>query len=242
MVRGQEVPLRVRVIQDAGLVDQGMLGVEMGFTADPGDKKTLPIYFEYGLSDSLNVFFDFSAYEKVNLPGDDGEGLGDTAVGMRTLLFESEAGTRALLEGQVRFPTGDDDNGTGTGSVDWFAAGVLSQTFAQATFSAWLELGLLGSAFGSDPDDQQRVGASVAANLTDQVLGFLEVESERAEDLNSGYARFGLAWRQGASVVMDAGVALGIEDDAADAVYFLGFTTLLGVRSYTPLPPEAGPR
>lgn len=242
LIKGEPVPLGVRVIQDTALAGNGKLGVEMGFTVDPGDRKTVPIYFEYGVSETLDVFAELSAYEKVNLPGDDGEGLGDTLVGVRTLLFETDSGTSGLLEGYVSIPTGDEDEGTGSGSLDWFAAGVVSQAFAQATFSGWLELGLLGNALSSDQDTSQRVGGSVSVNLGDEVLGFMELENEQVEELHRGFARVGVAWRSGASTVMDVGVALGLDGEAADAVYFVGFSTSLGLLGHKPLPVEVLPR
>lgn len=236
MIRGEELAVGARVLQDTRVVDQGKLGVEMGFTVDPGQRKTVPIYFEYGVSDTLNVFLDLSAYEKVDQPGDDGEGIGDAGLGARTLLFDLEAGTRGLLEARMSIPTGDVGDGTGSGDVEWFAAGVLNQAFEQATFGLWLELGLLGNAFGSDPDTAQRVGANVTVGLADDVLGFLELENEYLEDLDTGVARFGVALKSSAATVMDLGVSLGLDEDAADAVYFVGFTTQLGLGYREPLP------
>ena len=236
MLTGEPGGVGSSALQNTDMAWAQAIGVDMGFEVDPGEKKSVPIHFEYGISDVLDVFLDFSAYEKVNLPGNDGEGMGDTSIGLRTLLFDLESGTRAVLEGRTRFPTGDDDDGTGTGSVDWFALGVLSQAFEQGVAAVFLELGVLGNAFSSDAPTKRLVGGSLALNVTDRVLAFSEIESEQLDELNAGTLRLGVAWVSGESTTIDVGLSLGLNEDASDAVYFVGFSTVFNVLRHKPLP------
>jgi len=222
--------LRDAVVRDTSTAAYGTLGVELGVEVDPGDRQHVPLRLEYGYSAETALFLDVAAYEKVNRPGDDGEGFGDLGLGVRQRMFENHSGTTGALEGRLTLPTGDEGEGTGTGSVDLYAAGVLSQAFEEVLVSGWLELGVLGDAFDSGTDMQRTVGVATAANLGETLIGFGALERTFGDHLDPALGRVGVAWRTQGSMMIDLGLSVGLNNDAPDgAAFFVGFSSNLGV-------------
>ena len=222
--------LRQSVLRDTATAPEGSLGAEMGVTIDPGDRRAVPVRFEYGYRDDITLFVDVAAYEKISQPGSDGEGFGDLGVGWRNRFFESQAGTEAAFEGRVTFPTGDESEGTGTGSLDLYAAGILTQSFDDVLLGGWLEVGLLGDAFDSGTDMQRTVGLSVVSNLSETLMGFGVLERTFGDHSDPAVGRAGVAWRMAVDRTIDIGLSSGLNNDAPDGpAFFIGFSSNLGV-------------
>lgn len=227
---GTPDPLRDAVLRDTSTAAYGTLGAELGVEVDPGDRQHVPLRLEYGYREETALFLDVAAYEKVNRPGDDGEGFGDIGLGVRQRFFENLSGTSGAFEGRVSLPTGDEGEGTGTGSVDLYAAGILSQALDEALLSGWLELGVLGDAFDSGTDMQRNVGLAMATNLGEVMMGFGALERTFGDHANPANGRVGVAWRTSSAMTVDLGLNVGLNDDAPNgASVFVGFSTNLGV-------------
>lgn len=225
--------LRRAVMRHAEVPAAGEIVSEVGFEADPGERKQVPLLLEYGIGDGGALFLDVSAYEKNNAATGDGESIGDIALGVRQQFWGNDYGRLGAFEGRVSFPTGDEDDGVGTGSVDWYASALLSQSYESVRLTGWLEIGVLGDAFDSGTDTQRTAAISAATNLGDTLIGFLECQSVFREDVDPSTARFGLAWETGGGSSMDFGLVAGLNDDAPDAAFFLGFHKSLGFFSRT---------
>jgi len=220
--------LREGVLRDTSTAEYGTLGVELAVEVDPGDHQRVPLRLEYGYREATALFLDVAAYEKAQLPGNDGEGFGDIGLGVRHRFFESDAGTTGALEGRVSLPTGNENKGTGSGSVDLYGAAVMSQAFEEVLLSGWLELGVLGDAFDSGTDMQRTVGLASAVNLGESVIGFATLERAFRDDFDPATGKFGVAYRPSSSWTFDMGLAVGFNSDAPDAAFFLGFSSNLG--------------
>lgn len=220
--------LREGVLRDTSTAPFGTLGVELAVEVDPGDRQAVPLRLEYGYGEATAVFLDVAAYEKVELAGNDGEGFGDLGLGLRHRFLENDVGTTAALEGRVTLPTGNENEGTGSGSVDLYAAAVLSQAFEEVLLSGWLELGVLGDALDTGTDMQRTVGVAGAMNLGESVIGFAALEREFRDDFQPALGKLGVAWRTSSSMTIDVGMAVGLNSEAPDASFFVGFSSNLG--------------
>ena len=220
---------RAGVSSDTGTTAYGTFEVEGGFEVDPGDRKAVPLRVKYGHSETTEVYLDWSIYEKIARSGDDGEGIGDLGLGLRNRFWEGTNGTSAALEGFVKFPTGDEDEGTSNGDLDFFAAGMLTQEFTDLTLNGFFELGVLGDATDDDTDVQRTLAISWAAPTGQGLDAFGELSRVFTDDLDPANLMLGLALQTTSTTVFDFGVSIGLNSDATDDVFFVGFTTNLGM-------------
>lgn len=222
--------LREVVMRDTATAPYGSLGVELGGHFDPGDRQSIPLRMEYGYRETMALFLDVEAYEKISRPGNDGEGFGDLGLGLRDRFWESSVGTSSLFEARVVLPTGGNHDGLGAGGVDFYAATTLSQSFEEVLLSTWVELGILGDVLDSGTEMQRTVAGAAAVNLGESLLGFGELEQTFGDALDPASGRLGVAWRTPAATTIDVGLSLGLNDDAPDGVaFFVGFSSNLGL-------------
>ncbi len=233
---GKSRNLRARLKQyfspgnDTGTTEYGTVEVQAHGVFDPGRTKAFPLRIKHGLSDDVEIYADWSVYEKIERPGmDHGEGIGDAGIGIRHRFWEGAQGTSTALEGRVSIPTGDEDELTGTGSLDWFGSVMVTQEFDDLLLNGWLELGVLGDALEDDTDMQRAMAVSAAANLDEQLIGYAELSRVLGEDdFDPAYGTLGLGWRVTPDTTLELGVAIGMNDEAADEIVFIGFTSNLG--------------
>ncbi len=94
-----------------------------------GKEMDATLYLNYGLADNWSVVLA-PGYTKWDQDrGGDEAGISDTGVlSTYRILDEAEAGFDLAVMGRVSLPTGDDDKGLGTGSVEPGASVILSKT------------------------------------------------------------------------------------------------------------------
>ncbi|MFT4709603.1 MAG: hypothetical protein ACI9D0_001792 [Bacteroidia bacterium] len=220
---------RAGLSSDTGTTAYGTFEVEAGFEVDPGDRKAVPLTVKYGHSEYTELYMDWSVYEKIARPGDDGEGIGDLGFGVRHRFWEGNNGTSAGLQGFVKFPTGDEDEGTSNGDLDFFAASMVTQEFSNLTLNGFFELGVLGDPVDDDTDVQRTIAISWATPTGQGLDAFGEVSRVFTDGLDPAYLLLGLAHQTTEITVFDFGVSLGLNSDAADDSFFIGVTTNLGI-------------
>jgi len=227
---GPPLIARHSVASDTDTTEYGTFEVEVGGSFDPGERKAFPVRLKHGLSEQVEVYADWSVYEKTERVGqDDGEGIGDAGIGIRHRFWENTQGTSTALEGRVSIPTGDEDELTGTGNLDWFGSVMATQDFQGTRFNGWVEVGVLGDALSDDTEMQRNLAFSMASNLGEDLIGYAELSRTFGEDIDPAYGTLGLGWRASPVTTLDFGVAIGMNDEAEDAVYFVGFTSNLGI-------------
>ena len=220
---------RAGLSSDTGTTAYGTFEVEAGFEVDPGDRKGVPLTIKYGHSEYTELYMDWSVYEKIARPGDDGEGVGDLGFGVRHRFWEGINGTSAGLQGFVKFPTGDEDEGTSNGELDFFAASMLTQEFSNLTLNGFFELGVIGDATASDTDVTRTLAISWAVPTGEGLAAFGEVSRVFTDGLDPAFALFGLSHQTTKTTVFDFGVSIGLNSDSPDDSFFIGLTTNLGI-------------
>lgn len=220
---------RAGLSSDTGTTAYGTFEVEVGFEADPGDRKAVPLTIKFGHSEYTELYMDWSVYEKVALPGDDGEGVGDLGFGVRHRYWEGINGTSAGLQGFVKLPTGDEDEGTSNGELDFFAATMVTQEFSNLTLNGFFQLGVIGDPIDDDTDVERTVAVSWGVPTGQGLDAFGEVSRVFTDGLDPAYLLLGLAFQSTATTVFDFGVSLGLNSDAPEDSFFIGLTTNLGI-------------
>ncbi|MDF1801127.1 MAG: hypothetical protein P1V81_18315 [Planctomycetota bacterium] len=221
---------RHAMASDTSTTKYGTFEVEVGGSSDPGQHQAYLVTMKHGLSEQVEIYADWSVYEKVKRVGlDDGEGIGDAGLGIRHRFWENSQGTSTALEGRVAIPTGDEDELTGTGSMGWFGSVMVSQDFEGTRLNGWVEVGVLGDVLEDDTEMQRNLAFSMASNLGEELVGYAELSRSFGELLDPAYGTLGLGWHVTPHTMLDFGVAIGMNNEAADAVYFLGFTSNLGI-------------
>lgn len=224
-------PQRPTVSSNTSTTVPGTVEVEAGIFLDPSTTFDTPLVFKYGVSPNSEAFIALSPYRSVELPGDDGEGLGDVVLGWRQRIAEQE-NDRPSLAWSVgaKLPTADDDEGLGTGELDVFGALIASYVQDQYTGTAYAQLALLGEPDGSGMDHQETFTLALDHAVGGGAGVFAEVglvlTPER--DNEALFSILGGTWSPVPGLVFDTGVLLGLNDDAPDFALVFGFTRNLG--------------
>lgn len=213
----------------------GTLEVETGVYYDPSDATAVPTTLKYGVNDRTDVFADFSPASAVE---NGGVGAGDVYLGFRHRLTEQQLGHLSLAwQAQAKLPTADEDKGLGTGEFDALLAGIGTLPMEDWSATGFAELGLLGDPNGSGTDLQVALSAMADRRLTRGGGIFGELAGIFVDDRNydAVFTTLGAAWSPAPGLVLDAGVVLGLSDDAPDAALVFGLTRNLGAASgYAP--------
>lgn len=224
-------PQRPTVSSDTSTTAEGTLELEAGLALDPDDSTATPLALKLGLAERTEVFAGLSPFNTVERSGDDGEGFGDLVLGMRHRIETSDERTSYAVQAASKLPTGDEDEGFSTGEVDFFLAGIFSRASTSGpSFTGFYELGVVGDPRRRSDTDLQHV---VALALSQSVDGDLSAFGELARidpGVGDDYllGTFGLAHRAHAGLVVDGAISVGLDDDAPDLVFLVGFTTQLG--------------
>lgn len=206
------------------------LEVEFGIDRDPGDRLDTPTTLKYGAGPRTEVYLGLSPLVEVSGPTRDAAGPGDLLLGARHRVWENTGGDRsAAFQVAAKIPTADDDRGLGNGEVELFLAGIGTDVVASTTRTFFYELG-----FVADPDGDGiglRHSFALAGSIPyDERLGLFG-ELAAIFDQNDAdplFATGGVTYALAASTILDAGLALGLNDDAPDLRFLIGITTNRG--------------
>ncbi|MCP3916639.1 MAG: hypothetical protein GY711_13870 [bacterium] len=219
-------PQRPTFSSDTSTTGEGSVEFEAGVALDPGDAFALPATAKYGLSDKSELFIGLPLYALIDESGGDPEGVGDLFIGTRHRVWEEDP-TSVAFQLATKLPTGD--SSLSTDEVDFFAAGILTHGMnAKTSVTAYYELGYLGDPDG-DADVQNALAGAAAYALDDETTLFGELaEIFGPEDVDPIFTTLGVAHALEPNVIVDVAVAVGLNDDAADAVLLFGVTTNAG--------------
>ncbi len=234
-------PQRPTFSTDTNTTAHGTLEIETGMLVDPGDITTTPTTIKYGAGPSTEVFVGLTPYQYLDVEGEDDEdGIGDTLLGMRFRILDERDGTPSFaLMPFVKLPTANEDEGLGTGQVDFSLAAITSFTEAGTFFTGYYQFDVLGEVGGGTAIGH---GLALAASrpVTDQVGVFGEVASTIVSefDLEPVFGTVGATFALSDFFVLDGSVRVGLNDDAPDTQFQVGLTRNFG-RVYRALRPQS---
>jgi hypothetical protein len=210
-------PMRPTYAHSTFTTAPGTLEVETGVTYDPSDATSVPTTLKYGVNDRIDVFADFAPASAVE---NGGVGAGDVYLGYRQRLTEQQLGHLSLAwQALAKLPTADEDKGLGTGEFDALVAGIGTLPMEDWSATGFAELGLLGDPGGSGTDLHLALSAMADRRLSRGGGIFGELAGVFVDDRNydAVFTTLGAAWSPSPGLVLDAGVVLGLSDDAPDA-------------------------
>ena len=231
----QAVPQRPTYSSNTYTTAPETLQLELGASLDPDDAAAMPTTLRYGFDERNELFADVSPITAVEGAG---VGVSDLFVGWRQRWADPEGEQLGLAwQGTLKFPTGDEDKGLGTGEFDAFFAGI--STLQQQDWSAtgYLQFGLLGSPTGSGVDPQYGLAAAADRSVAANTAVFGELAGVFTPDQNSDivFTTLGGVWSPTPGLALDAALRIGLSSDAPDLEFVIGFTRNLGRASgYAP--------
>ncbi len=222
-------PQRPTFSSDTSTTLPGSFEVEAGISVDPGDHLATPPPIKHGLNASTEVFVALPTYTSVDVPGLDADGRGDTLIGMRNRFWEGPGGTSAAFLFSTKLPTADHANVLGSGELDFFAAVIGAHSSGSTALVTYYELGILGDPARTGTNTQHLFALAGSQALPAGLGVFAELAHIRSPGgFEPLIATLGATKAVHRTLTLDAGVALGLNDDAPDAQFIVGLTANLG--------------
>ncbi|MEM7516708.1 MAG: transporter [Planctomycetota bacterium] len=223
-------PQRPTFTTDTQTTAVGTVELESGIGVDPGDSVDTPQTLKIGLEERTELSIGLSPYLKVERPGPDGEGISDLVVAVRHRIHTWPDTTSAAVQIATKLTTADEGEGLGSGEMDFFLTGILTRQFDSVSVVGNYRLGLLGDPDDDDADAQHALSVAAGvpvSGLPASVFGEVTgIASDVAEDVVFGI--FGGAYEIRPSLVLDAAIVVGMNDDAPDFQVLFGFTSNFG--------------
>ena len=224
-------PQRPKFSRDTRTTASGTLELEAGLAIDPGDSLDSPMALKYGLDANTELFADFSPLRVRDRPGDDEVGIGDLGLGVRQRVRdETESDPSFGWRLRAKLPTADEDEGLGSGELDLFGAAIASKTLEAYFVTGFYQLGLLGERRDAGLDLEHGLAVSATRPIDESWRGFgeLALRWSPERDRESLFTTLGVGYAARPSLVFDAGLVLGLSDDAPDFALLVGLTQSLG--------------
>lgn len=123
-------------------------------TSRDGHEVAVPLVFEYGITDRLEIAVEPVAFASIRPKiGRRGSGIGDTEVTLTYLLSKESGGSPALaIAGEIKIPT-TKNTVIGTGKTDYRVFGIVSKKFGRWDVHANLGYTFVGSPVGGNLDN-----------------------------------------------------------------------------------------
>jgi len=212
--------------EDAGVVDAGHAELEAGFeyVKQSDEEMGLACVFKVGLFNNVDVgvevpygFIDVEA-------GDDVNGLGDVVFCAKYHLWDEGDNTPAVaIVFSLKPQTGDEDEGLGSGELDYGLNTALTKELG-----AFTAHGNLGYTFVGGGEDIFSYGLAAEYPLSEAVNIVGELTGETAFDgafnENPFQGLVGLNWAWGETVTLDVGVGFPVSDASPDLTVTTGLT------------------
>jgi len=232
---------RPLAVDDAGVVDTGQVDVELGagVVHDPCcDALEIPFGLTLGVLPNIAVGIGFGGQfeERVHVAQKDHEsGIGDRVVGVKwAYLSETNGCPAQALAFSVQFPTANEDEGFGSGEIDYDLTWIASKMVTE-TPGLHLNAGYtwVGEPSGEDVGDIVYYGAAVDVQLNETVQWVGEIFAEK--ELQGGtqtVVQYNTGFRWSASDALTLDIAAGSSlsgDDAPDFTATAGLTWVFGL-------------
>ena len=209
----------------------GTIEIEAGGEIDPDDRHGIPLTAKFGVSENSEVFVSWSPYQFENRDGDDGEGMGDTVIGMRERMIDLGPDSPSIAyQLKTKLPTASERRGLGTGEIDFFAGVVLERPWRESMVAGFYQLGVLGDPEGGDPDLQHAISIAARGSFSESLRLFAEVVGiiTPEQDLEEVTTTAGFTIPGSDGWIFDLGCSLGLTEDAPDFSLMFGLTVNLG--------------
>lgn len=220
--------------ESAYTVDAGHVQVEMSFiefSRDDGGPREdafayAPMNLKVGLLNNLDAQLMLSPYERLQVEGEeDSSGFGDTQLRVKWNLWGNDSGDTALaLMPFVKFPTGDDsitNDRVEGGLIIPFAAALP----AEFSLGLMAEFDIVRDAADDGYELDFVHSATLGRGLFGPVGVYVEYFGIAGTDAASNYRalfNIGLTIVVTPDIQLDAGVQIGLTDDAEDLGVFVG--------------------
>lgn len=217
-------------------VDAGHIQVELSFferSRDDEDPRTdtlsiAPTNLKIGLLNFLDLQLVLAPYEQAWVTGeDDPAGFGDTEIRLKWNLWGNDGGDTAFAAMPfVKLPTGDEalSNGDIEGGLILPLAIALPEEFSLGLMA---EIDFVRDAADEGYDTEFLHSATVGRAIAGDLGAYIEyvgVVSDARESAYRATFNVGLTLGIGADVQLDAGVGLGLTDEAEDLAVFAGIS------------------
>lgn len=224
-------PQRPTVSFNTATTAPGTVEVEAGVSADPGDFFDSPTTIKYGTSEDTELFVGWSPLQVLERPGSDGEGSGDLVLGTRHRLWhgtDSRPSGAVVLSGKL--PAASSSEGLGSGETDLRIGAVLNQQFGDFNANLFYQYGALGVPGGRGTNSEHVATLTLSTPVAEQWSAFAEVGGVfvPARKVDAAFAILGGAYAASSSLVLDAGINVGLSSDAPDLQVFFGCTFNFG--------------
>lgn len=224
-------PQRPTVSVDTKTTAPDTVELEAGVSVDPSDTFDSPLRLKYGLGPHTEFAVGISPLVYLSRPGSDGSGNGDVTIGTKHRVVDQDGDWPALAFGLVtKLPAASSVEGIGSGEIDFFAEGVASADYDDVGLTAYYAFGALGAprARGVDGQHTGALAASVALGGGFGAFGELAGVFERANRREAVFTTLGVTQQPLVNLVLDAGVVVGLSDDAPDFAVVAGMTINFG--------------
>lgn len=218
--------------ESAYSVDAGHFQVEatlFGFAKDGSVESMVfaETNYKLGLTNRTDLQLVVPFFEKQRGGEDDDEGIGDLLVRWKWNLWgNDEGGTALAFMPFVKTPTAGHDLGNDKvegGLIIPFAAALGER----AGFACMAEFDVAYDEASGDYGVDFVNTATIGVDLTDRwgaFVEFISVASTREDTPWEGYGKAGVTFVVSEDLVIDAGAATGLNDEAEDFVAFTGFS------------------
>jgi hypothetical protein len=225
--RAPVTPQRPTFSKDTNTTAYGTLELEAGFSGVPDEATTAPVELKWGAGERTEVFVGASVYDWIQLDsGRERSGFGDTYVGARQRVFDPGGPHTAALQLTTKFPTAEE---TGSGEQDLYAAGMYSLAATEDTgFTVFYEAGWLGRPEGGGVDFTQALSLSGGRTFDGKVGLVGELAGIDGVDSDPVFMTLAIQHFLLPSLAWDAGFQVGLNDDASDLRFQIGFVSNLG--------------
>lgn len=202
---------------------------EGGLLVNPGDGFDVQAGVRWGASPSTEFVLLVDPFRRFD--DTDGSGFGDVQLGVRHRLWDETSDLPAVaVEFSGKIPVADADEGLGSGEADLFLGLAADRSYREAYFTGYTQLGFLGDP-GSDGTDVSLLAALAAQRpVQERVDAFAEVAGLYSPDadLSALYLTGGALVALAPAFTLDAGVSVGLGDDAESLLLRVGVSHSIG--------------
>ena len=224
--RPAATPQRPTLSSDTNTTAGGTVELEAGVAVDPGTAHSTPLLVKWGSSERTELAVGWSPLVHAE-PGFDGPS--DVTLGVRHRVVDETADHPAvawLLS--TKLPTANGE--IGTGEIDVFGGGIVTKQFGDFSTTAYYQLGVLGDPSGRGTDLGHDLAIAGGIPLDDRWGAFAELAGSLVPDRGQHvwFTTLGVTLAAQRGSILDLSVALGLSNDAPDAVLQFGVTHNLG--------------
>lgn len=222
---------RTTATSDTATTAVGSLEIELGSVDESGPSLEVPLAVKLGLGSATEAFIEGAAFQRTRREGGGAsEGPGDLGIGLRHRpIDESATRPSVAFDLFVKFPTGDETRGLGSGELDLQASVFAMKDLGRPTLFARAQLAALGHP--DDSFDLEPLFALAIAMPHDEALStFAELSPvwQPEADTEQLNATLGLAWTSSESTLLEAGLRTDLLGNSDSAQLLVGFTWNLG--------------